>query len=40
MTDISGSSGSGERLPAIFVGIVVTEIAAILALYWFGVHFV
>jgi hypothetical protein len=35
----SGSREQGERLPALFVGIVLTELAAILALYWFGAHF-
>jgi hypothetical protein len=39
----SGSSGpddsSGERLPAIFIGIVLVEALTIAGLYWFGVHF-
>ena len=30
---------SGERLPLIFVGIVLVEVITIAGLYWFGVHF-
>ena len=32
-------NSAGERLPAIFIGIVLVEVAVIAGLYWFGVHF-
>ena len=30
---------SGERLPLVFISIVLVEVIAIAGLYWFGVHF-
>ena len=38
-TSPPSTPGSGDRLPLIFIGIVALEIAAILALYFAGVHF-
>jgi hypothetical protein len=31
---------TGERLPLIFISIVLVEVITIAGLYWFGVHFV
>ena len=37
----AGSEGSTrERLPLIFISIVLVEVITIAGLYWFGVHFV
>jgi len=30
---------SGERLPLVFISIVLVEVIAIAGLYWFGVYF-
>ena len=30
---------AGERLPLVFIGIVLVEVLVIVGLYWFGVHF-
>ena len=30
---------AGERLPLIFIGIVLVEVIVIAGLYWFGVHY-
>lgn len=38
-TGTSGTKDSADRLPLIFIGIVALEIAAILTLYFAGVHF-
>jgi len=44
---VPGSAGStapddssGERLPLVFISIVVVEVITIAGLYWFGIHFV
>ena len=37
--DTRGPQPAAERLPLIFIGIVVVEIFAILALYWAGAYF-
>jgi hypothetical protein len=34
------NESSAERLPAVFIGIVLVEALTIAGLYWFGVHFV
>jgi len=43
-TGAAGAAGTAsdpsERLPAVFIGIVVVEFAVILGLYWFGTYFV
>jgi hypothetical protein len=38
-TSAAPADSTGERLPLIFITIVLVEVITIAGLYWFGVHF-
>jgi hypothetical protein len=39
-TSTTPDDSAGERLPLVFISIVLVEVMTIAGLYWFGVHFV
>ena len=39
-TSTAQDDSAGERLPLVFISIVLVEVITIAGLYWFGVHFV